>query len=77
VAAFLDVLNASEPRFSDDEFAMADNYYTILSNLTPETWIDNGHPLSHTSAFTVGREDDERDWKYSKSWKRQPHVAKD
>ncbi|KAJ3517862.1 hypothetical protein NLJ89_g234 [Agrocybe chaxingu] len=47
-------------KLSEDERKMADNYFTILSNIIPERWFDEGIELGGGQAFTVGTEGDER-----------------
>ncbi|CAA7264841.1 unnamed protein product [Cyclocybe aegerita] len=47
-------------KVTEEERKMADNYFTILSNVIPERWFDEGIELGGGQAFTVGTEGDER-----------------
>lgn len=65
VRLFLDLVSSSSPAFSDDELKMADNYYTLLANRVPETWVVPGEEIGgQDRAFTVGEEGDDRNWLY-------------
>lgn len=55
---FLQLLDALD--MSDEERKMSDNYFTILSNETPERWFDAGIPLGGGQPFTVGQEGEDR-----------------
>jgi hypothetical protein len=55
---FLSLLNALN--LSDDQYKMADNYFTILSNEIPERWFDSGIELGGGQPFTVGTEGEQR-----------------
>ncbi len=56
-------LNATE-----ETMKMADNYFTILMNIVPETWFDQGVELGGGQPFTVGIEGDERNNRHIVSW---------
>ncbi|KAG7099707.1 hypothetical protein E1B28_001526 [Marasmius oreades] len=45
---------------TDDEFKMADNYFSILRNVFTENWFDQNIPLGGGLPFTVGQEGLER-----------------
>ncbi|KAF9074903.1 hypothetical protein BDP27DRAFT_1213649 [Rhodocollybia butyracea] len=45
---------------SDEEMQMADNYYSVLGNVYPEVWFDQGIELGGGIAFTQGVEGEER-----------------
>lgn len=45
---------------TQDDIKMADNYFTILGNVFPEIWFDQGIELGGGQAFTVGNEGEER-----------------
>ncbi|KAA1468081.1 hypothetical protein DENSPDRAFT_793771 [Dentipellis sp. KUC8613] len=55
---FLDLLQHLNA--TDSEFKMADNYFSLLSNIIPEVWFDQGIELGGGQAFTVGVEGDVR-----------------
>lgn len=38
------------------ELMMADNYFSVLANLIPEVWFDQGIGMGQEDAFTVGEE---------------------
>lgn len=57
-SSFVDLMQSLA--FSEQEKKMADNYFTILRNEVPETWVDHGVELGGGDAFTVGTEGDER-----------------
>jgi hypothetical protein len=48
-----------------DEHHMADNYFSVLGNRISTIWIDQGEPLHHNDAFTVGTEGDDRNWLFA------------
>ncbi|TFK77445.1 hypothetical protein BDN72DRAFT_808273 [Pluteus cervinus] len=53
-----------ELNMSAEQFKMADNYYTLLSNTVADTWFDQGHELGGGTPFTVGPEGDQRNNKH-------------
>ena len=48
--------------------AMADNYYSILSNTQPELWFGQESDLGLGQPFSVGSAGDERNWHYMVSF---------
>ncbi|ESK92671.1 hypothetical protein Moror_16004 [Moniliophthora roreri MCA 2997] len=56
--AFLELMHSLN--VTDEEFRMADNYFSILRNVFPETWFDQGIELGGGEPFTVGEEGNER-----------------
>ena len=65
VQSFLGLLHHPLLDTTLDERYMADNYFTVLGNRVPTTWIDQGEPLHHKDAFTAGAEGDDRNWRYA------------
>lgn len=55
---FLNAMKSLE--FETDERAMADNYFSVLRNVVPETWFDHNNNLGGGEPFTVGAAGDER-----------------
>ncbi|KAF5388582.1 hypothetical protein D9757_004722 [Collybiopsis confluens] len=49
---------------SEEEMEMADNYFSILANVYPEIWFDQGIELGGGKAFTQGVEGDQRNIKH-------------
>lgn len=58
-----------------EELAMADNFFTLLSNRVPEVWFDQGFELGGGQPFTVGSEGDERNKNYTVNRISQPPMA--
>ena len=65
VRSFLGLLHHPLLNTSVEERHMADNYFSLLGNRVPTIWIDQGEPLHHNDAFTVGAEGDDRNWLYA------------
>ncbi|KAK7058538.1 hypothetical protein VNI00_002174 [Paramarasmius palmivorus] len=59
---FLDLMKTLN--VTDEEFKMADNYFSILRNTFTETWFDQGIELGGGEPFTVGEEGNERNRKH-------------
>ncbi|KIY50515.1 hypothetical protein FISHEDRAFT_12158, partial [Fistulina hepatica ATCC 64428] len=57
--ALLHKLNATE-----EEFNMADNYFSILSNTYAQLWFDQGFELGGGQPFTVGSEGNARNQRH-------------
>ncbi|OCH89552.1 hypothetical protein OBBRIDRAFT_778345 [Obba rivulosa] len=49
---------------TEEEIAMADNYFTILGNRVPEVWFDQDFELGGGKPFTEGEEGHERNVKH-------------
>jgi hypothetical protein len=61
-ALFMDAM--TELRASAEQFMMADNYFSILSNRLPELWFDHSIELGLGDPFTQGLAGEERNWKH-------------
>ncbi|KAF9270703.1 hypothetical protein L218DRAFT_952786 [Marasmius fiardii PR-910] len=49
---------------TDEEFKMADNYFSILRNVFTENWYDQNIPLGGGQPFTVGQEGVDRNHRH-------------
>ena len=49
---------------ANEEVKMADDYFTVSRNRTPETWLDQGIECGGGQVFTVGSEGYKRNRKH-------------